>query len=839
MKRIFRYENAKKKARGATALVLAGTMAASCVPAMAAEKIDSGVHATYDEAYYATLDYYGNLAEGSVVKSYTMNGATAITDYGTYDEVVNLTDSTAPKRDDEKTSFTFDKSPSHFYFEGQTSAPFAAMPWTLSVSYDLNGVPAKAEDLAGAKGVVDIHINAVPNKSASDYAKNNYTLEAMAAFNQDDILSLTADGGQVQLLGNLRVVMFAVLPGEEQHFTISVGSNDFSFGGLTFLLAPATLSQLSSIKELKDKEAKIEDSYDELNSSIDTLLNSLSNMSGSLSATADGLDKLNEARGDISGGAGEVYDSADKVLGDLDGLNDSLGKASGHLDTAEKAADDVTTSLNSVNKTVQSLRDDIYNVERNMDAIQTDLNSIKALAGTSNSSGMRKDLVTLGTDIAALQTNLAGLRPLLAELKLGVGTGGSAQELSVQGMTMSQINEALEKAESLEKLYYGVGGGDELSFTEFMIAAQMAQGTSQADAAANAQKLYTVYTSFPSAAYAQAAETSDPTTYAGVTEAYAKAQLFAAIYESAVQPASGESSVSLSDTMNECEFAAAMLMLNDYQSGVAAGGDSAAVLGTITAAAPTYYTSGTSLVTLYDKSKTGLLANMTSLCDTLGTNGLTGDLTSLSALTAATAGDMSTLIDLGDSVLTKADTLITEANTLNSQINKYAPELKSALEDTKTLIGSVTTTVSDTHSFLSAFEALVKKSGYKLDSGTQETLTGLSATLRQASRSMNSVNGVKSAKKNITSLIDNTWNEYTGKQSNLLNMDPDAETQSLTSGQNAAPTSVQMLMRTQEIKSAGHADSDSSPSAASDNGTFGSRFLQMFKDIWHDFTHLI
>ena len=46
-------------------------------------------------------------------------------------------------------------------------------------------------------------------------------------------------------------------------------------------------------------------------------------------------------------------------------------------------------------------------------------------------------------------------------------------------------------------------------------------------------------------------------------------------------------------------------------------------------------------------------------------------------------------------------------------------------------------------------------------------------------------------------------------------------------------------MRTQEIKSADHADSDSSQSAASDNGTFGSRFLQMFKDIWHDFTHLI
>ena len=49
----------------ATALALAG---ACVVPAAAAEPIGDGVAPTYDEAYYATLDYYGNLTEGSVVK---------------------------------------------------------------------------------------------------------------------------------------------------------------------------------------------------------------------------------------------------------------------------------------------------------------------------------------------------------------------------------------------------------------------------------------------------------------------------------------------------------------------------------------------------------------------------------------------------------------------------------------------------------------------------------------------------------------------------------------------------------------------------------------------------
>ena len=48
----------------------AATAAALLVPsALAAEPIGDGVAPVCDEAYYATLDYYGNLTEGSVVKS--------------------------------------------------------------------------------------------------------------------------------------------------------------------------------------------------------------------------------------------------------------------------------------------------------------------------------------------------------------------------------------------------------------------------------------------------------------------------------------------------------------------------------------------------------------------------------------------------------------------------------------------------------------------------------------------------------------------------------------------------------------------------------------------------
>lgn len=289
--------------------LLTALLLASCIiPASAAEMIDTGIEATYDEAYYAAIDYYGNLTEGSVVKSYIMNGASSLTDYGVYDEVVNLTDGTIPNTVGSSTTFNFVDAPSHFYFEGKTSAPFEALPWKLSMHYTLNGVPTRAEELAGKTGVVEIFFDAVPNKSANEYARNNYTLEAMAIFNQDDILSLEADGAQIQLIGNLRTVLFVILPGEEQHFSIRVGTENFSFGGMTFLMMPATLSQLSEISKLSEHTDVIAEKYHRLSDSLDALLDSVDDISSNLYVTANGLDELNTVRGIISPGKGSVCD---------------------------------------------------------------------------------------------------------------------------------------------------------------------------------------------------------------------------------------------------------------------------------------------------------------------------------------------------------------------------------------------------------------------------------------------------------------------------------------------------------------------------------------------------
>ena len=335
--------------------------------------VDNGVSPVYDEAYYAMTDYYGNLTEGSVVKSYLTNGYSTLTDYGQYDEVLNLTDGTVPSSAGGMTTFRFDAgtAPSHFYFEGKTTRPFEALPWTLAVSYKLNGVPTRAEELAGKTGVVEINLDAIPNPDASEYARNNYTLEAMAIFNQDDILSLEAPGAQVQLIGNLRAVLFIGLPGEECHYTIRVGSEDFSFGGLTFMLVPATLSQLEEIAKLSERKDDLEDNYNKLSGSLDSLLDALYSMTGSLNASASGLDKLNEARGIFSGGKGVLYDGTDALREDLSNLSELLDPVEGQIETLSRTISDSKSVLNSMSNTSSDLRDELEDLEDALDRLES------------------------------------------------------------------------------------------------------------------------------------------------------------------------------------------------------------------------------------------------------------------------------------------------------------------------------------------------------------------------------------------------------------------------------------------------------------------------------------
>lgn len=835
----------------ALALVLSGALTASLVlPAAAAEPIGDGVTPTYDEAYYATLDYYGNLTEGSVVKSYTLNGAASLTDHGVYDQVVNLTDGTAPVTRNGVTEFRFDQAPAHFYFEGKTAEPFRNLPWTLAISYTLNGVAVRAEDLAGKTGVVEITVDAIPNEQASEYARYNYTLEAMAVFNQDDILSLEAPGAQVQLIGNLRAVLFIALPGEEQHFVIRVGSEDFAFGGMTFLMVPATLSQLEEIARLSERKDELEEDYDALSGSLDTLLDSFTDLSGSLRDTANGLDELNRARNTISSGKDQIYQDGDRVLSDLERLSGSLSTLPGHLGGTGDAVDDVTGALSGVADAAVGLRGSLDDVNDSLRDLQRDIRDIRGGTGS-----MEDNLDRLGADLKALQDSLQELEELLKALDIQI-SGGILSEIpenirrhiKVQGQKLSDI---LAQVQGLETVWAGAAKDAEgnavetITYPQFQIAALLASGTAGSAAAAQALlgQVQAVDSAVAQVQAVQPGLTPEQAIQYLITvgqltpdqaAAYAAAKPKLAVMEQVYAAVTGGAD----RPMDKAGFFTAMLMLNDINK-LPADQQTPENIAKILAGKALYAKTAGTLLKLnedFDTTRlTGLLENLERLLRDLGRDGLTGDLGSLVGKTDTTLGHLDGLADVGRDILNQVDDLLTEVRDLDDTINRHVPGLHDTLEDTRTLVEDMVVTVDDTTGFLTSFRQLARDSGSQLDKGTQESLTGLAAALRKTARSVDATGDVRDAKGKIDEIIEDTWTEYTGDVNNLLLMDAGAPAVSLTSEENPSPVSVQVLIRSQEIK-AEDADQESPAGTQAGSTTFWDRVTQMFRDFWSAIT---
>ena len=787
-----KYSNlAKRTAAGA----MAGLMLASGMSqALAADQITP----TCDEAYYATLDYYGGLKESSVVKTYRTYGNTSITDYGTYDKITNLTDSRTPSVSGGKVSFDLSGDvPDKLYFEGTSTQPFTDFPWTISMSYALNGVPTTAEELVGKTGVVDITFNATPNENASEYSRNNLVLTAASVFNGDDIVSLEAPGAQVQLIGNLYCVLYAVLPGEEQHFTMRVGSDDFEYSGMIFLAVPATLSQLDQIAELKDAKEKLEDSYNAISDSMDVILNTLDGMSGSMSSAASGLDSLNQARGTISAGKGEVYDSLDGALASANDLSVSLEPAAGHLEQASAALDETVELLNCMSGNITGLSPEVENTRKLLKNMRADLDELQDLLddlddkdltskGSKLAVSLRSDLDKLGSSMDSMKKTARSIRTQLSgmESQLGQLEDSDNKYVTVNGMTVGEIEGYVRQANQLHAAYEASEYKDVLTFEQFIAAYLVQNGQSEQAAAEQAAKLASLYQQSQSDSFQQQLEQAKK-----------------------VNKILKETDMSVTQLKN------LVSKTNDYAS--------------------------------------PMLSQLESLCSALGSDNLSGDMADLCKLMGdaidvleAHNGAASSAIDtlkeaskLAERLTDNVDTALGQVEEMTGIMNKYQPGAQQAISDAKNLASSASTGVTSLTKAATSAENLAKQSGTQLDKGTQQTLSSLADILRRSATGLGQTGTIRSAKDTVEALIEDEWDAHSGEVNNLLLMDGTAAPQSMTDERNTGVTSIQYIMRSQEITKDSVKTEDDEVHET-EKTTFWQRVGNMFRDIWNSITGL-
>ncbi|WP_124066295.1 hypothetical protein [Clostridium sp. E02] len=721
---------------------------------------------TCDETLYITMDPYGDIKESSIVKTYELNGSNEFVDYGTYEKIINLTDhSKVISGKDGSVTFKPEERSGRFYFEGQTKTEKNQLPWEINVSYRLNGVIKKAEELAGEKGLVEVNVDLIPNKDIPDYYRNNMTLMASVVVDMDKNLSLEAEGTQIQTVGDLKTMIFFALPGEECHYTIRIGSDKFQFPGLVFAMVPLTVSQLDKVNDLRDARDTVEDSADSINDSLTAVLDTMDQMQGSIKDTAEGVRGLNQSRQLLADSKGKVYENADEALAQLEGLSQSIRPFSNHAQNAQTALNDMRSQTNHIVTALDDLSPDLGDLQDDIRDLRDELRELKRLGSGPEANLKAQAFVNQVEQVRKRLGTLTQQQTILAK---GLATLGQAlPELSMRTKTLDLAADGLSGDADLKDLMEEIqeeGLMDEDEISSYLFN----------------EKGYSV------------TEIKSLTSYLTSTLETDKTATPSAASRTTSKKASKE--------MMEKALPLAQLL-------------------------PPLVNSGAGLTRDLEQ-----MLKMTEI--------LLSDLNGVKDHVNRTVEDTADVADSLGRLCDTADNLISEVDELNGVLNRHHEEMIGTLTDLGAMTDHATRTVDSLNVLFHSMEIQMKIVGESLNQSSKTTLNGLAGSLDGLGKGLDQTEVLKNAKDTIKQTLDDKWDEYTKEDTTILNSDWKAFPISMTSEKNPAPKSIQMILRTEEIKIDANAKTQEVDEEFHPDGNVFHRIGNIFKNIFHFFTSI-
>ncbi len=406
-----------------------------------------------DETLYVNTDSYGKPTGVSVVKSVGMNGRNSFVDYGEYTDIINMTNLTEPKYENGKITWNVGDDVNRFYYEGRMDQNTVEIPWTFDISYKLNGVPKKAEELLGASGLVEIHIKADPNPRAGAYYRNNMLLMAAVPVDMEKCYSVDAPGSQTQTMGSYTGVIFMALPGEEGDFTVRLGTDDFSSVGVIMTMMPGTLEDLGRIKDLKEAKDTWRENGDKLYESIDDLMAAMEGMKEDVKTARDGTKNLQNAQQIISGNRKQTEALSAQAIAELGTLTQETAELVPYLQTARTAVSDMNYNVDAMYNALESTQDDLDTLYDRLRSLQRALysasNGADAAAVTENDRAeigrIAKDIITVNGDLAEGATHIGAVGD---EVKKHAAEAKAAAENITKGERAQAIKREIARAAS-------------------------------------------------------------------------------------------------------------------------------------------------------------------------------------------------------------------------------------------------------------------------------------------------------------------------------------------------------------------------------------------------------
>lgn len=181
------------------------------------------------------------------------------------------------------------------------------------------------------------------------------------------------------------------------------------------------------------------------------------------------------------------------------------------------------------------------------------------------------------------------------------------------------------------------------------------------------------------------------------------------------------------------------------------------------------------------------------------------------------------------------DTTIGDVVSLNKTKNDNKPAFDLMLNDTVASVEEISSATNQVISLFRSVQNTIKTNRGAVEGGTKDTLNGLIDILEKAADTSATTSKLKGANESIRNSIDEKLDKI-ADDNNLLEMNLDASMVSFTSDKNPAPSSIQIVLRSEEISEDDvNSNAVDIEPAAVDVGVW-QRVKNVFSKIWNAVT---
>ena len=279
-----------------------------------------------DETVYGLLDLTGQTTRVDVVNHLYGEPGTWL-DYGSYTEIINLTDQRQPEITADTIGWNSADGADLFY-QGRSES---SLPWKIVLTWQRDGQPVEPATLGGSSGNMNLQIHIEPADGSHTDFTSHFMLQITVPLDMNKARNITAEGATIVVAGRTKTLSYSVLPGQSADFDLSFTANELTMDPLqiTAMLYSSTQTGLDQLIEgIKQLETGLQQTAD----GNETLAAGLTELSTGLAELAAGLSRISQSSPALLAGMQTYLDGLNAYVTQLQLLSDGSTAFTAGLD---------------------------------------------------------------------------------------------------------------------------------------------------------------------------------------------------------------------------------------------------------------------------------------------------------------------------------------------------------------------------------------------------------------------------------------------------------------------------------------------------------------------------